>query len=136
MAGDKQGSLNVSTLEGWLWDAACVVRGPLDAPKFKDFILPLIFLKRLSDVFEDEIERLAEELGDEKVALQVVEDDRTMVGFYMPLAARWPEVRQKTTDLGEHFTDAVRVVARENVKLQGIVFMQDLNAKNCGTAYC
>ena len=65
--------MDVSTLEGWLWDAACQVRGPLDAPKFKDYILPLIFLKRLSDVFEDEFGRLVEEIGDEEVAREVVE---------------------------------------------------------------
>ena len=46
--------LDISTLETWLWDAACVIRGATDAPKFKDFILPLIFYKRLSDVFDDE----------------------------------------------------------------------------------
>lgn len=49
------GSLDISALETWLWEAACVIRGPVDAPKYKDYILPLIFLKRLSDVFEDEI---------------------------------------------------------------------------------
>ncbi len=43
--------MDVGTLEQWLWDAACEIRGPLDAPKFKDYILPLVFLKRLSDVF-------------------------------------------------------------------------------------
>ena len=73
-------SLNVSTLEGWLWDAACVVRGPLDAPKLKDYILPLIFLKRLSDVFEHEVKRLAEELGKEEIALQIVEDNARWSG--------------------------------------------------------
>jgi type I restriction enzyme M protein len=44
--------LDVPALEQWLWDAACQIRGPLDAPKFKDCILPLVFLKRLSDVFD------------------------------------------------------------------------------------
>jgi len=44
-------------------DAACQIRGPLDAPKFKDYILPLIFLKRLSDVFDDEVQRVADEVG-------------------------------------------------------------------------
>lgn len=47
--------LEVGTLEGWLWDAAYQIRGPIGAPKFKDYILPLVFLKRLSDVFEDEV---------------------------------------------------------------------------------
>jgi|TARA_Y100000031_G_C8221723_1_gene386305 type I restriction enzyme M protein len=51
--------LELGTLENWLWDAACVIRGPIDAPKFKDYILPLVFLKRLSDVFEDELQQLA-----------------------------------------------------------------------------
>src|SRR5260370_38556298 len=46
--------LDISTLETWLWDGACAIRGATDAPKFKDFILPLIFFKRLSDVFDDE----------------------------------------------------------------------------------
>lgn len=50
--------LELGTLENWLWEAACVIRGPIDAPKFKDYILPLIFLKRLSDVFEDDLQQL------------------------------------------------------------------------------
>ena len=49
--------LDMSTLETWLWDAACAIRGATDAPKFKDFILPLVFYKRLSDVFDDEFVR-------------------------------------------------------------------------------
>lgn len=51
-------ALDTKTMEGLLWQAACSIRGEKDAPKFKDYILPLIFIKRLSDVFEDEISRL------------------------------------------------------------------------------
>jgi type I restriction enzyme M protein len=127
----SRGSLDVSTLEGWLWDAACQVRGPLDAPKFKDYILPLIFLKRLSDVFEDEVNKLAEEFGDELAAL-MAEQDRQMVRFYIPEVARWPQIRQKTTGLGEYLTDAVRAVARENPKLQGVIDIQDFNETAAG----
>ena len=47
--------LDLPALENWLWEAACVIRGPLDAPKYKDYILPLVFLERLSDVFDEEI---------------------------------------------------------------------------------
>lgn len=54
-------TIDVGTLEQWLWDVACELRGPLDAPKFKDYILPLVFLKRLSDVFDDDIARMAAE---------------------------------------------------------------------------
>ena len=56
--------LDTKTLENWLWEAACKIRGEIDAPKYKDYILPLIFLKRLSDVFEDEVVRFAKEIGD------------------------------------------------------------------------
>ena len=50
-------------MEQMLWDAACSIRGEKDAPKFKDYLLPLLFLKRLSDVFDDEISRLADDYG-------------------------------------------------------------------------
>jgi hypothetical protein len=60
------GQLDIKILETWLWDAACSIRGALDAPKFKDYILPLIFVKRLSDVFDDEMVRLTDEFGDER----------------------------------------------------------------------
>ncbi len=45
---------NDKSLESWIWDAACSIRGAKDAPKYKDYILPLIFAKRLCDVFDDE----------------------------------------------------------------------------------
>src|SRR5215203_7072360 len=106
--------------------------GPLDAPKFKDYILPLVFLKRLSDVFEDEVKHLAQELGDEEIAAEIVEQDCTMVRFYVPEVARWHEVRQKTTGLAEHLTDAVRAVARENPRLQGVIDVVDFNATAAG----
>jgi type I restriction enzyme M protein len=47
--------MDITTLESWLWEAACSIRGPLDAPKYKDYILPLLFYKRLCDVFDDEL---------------------------------------------------------------------------------
>ena len=60
--------LDISTLETWLLDAANTIRGASDAPKFKDFILPLIFYKRLSDVFDDEFAKQIEEFGNEELA--------------------------------------------------------------------
>jgi type I restriction enzyme M protein len=124
--------LDVGTLEGWLWEAACQIRGPLDAPKFKDYILPLIFIKRLSDVFEDEVGRVGEELGDPTAARSIVDADHKMVRFYVPPSARWAIIALKTTGLGEHLTDAMRAVARENPKLQGVIDSVDFNATTAG----
>lgn len=56
---------NDKSLESWIWDAACSIRGAKDAPKFKDYILPLIFTKRLCDVFDDELNRIAKGAGEE-----------------------------------------------------------------------
>ena len=63
----KNDVLSTKSMEQMLWDAACSIRGEKDAPKFKDYILPLLFIKRLSDVFEDEIMRLAEKYGEKKL---------------------------------------------------------------------
>src|SRR5712691_7717398 len=84
--------LDVSALENYLWDAACVIRGPLDAPKFKDYILPLVFLKRLSDVFDDEVQRVVDEVGDMKIAQGIIDEDHGLVRFYVPRESRWPFV--------------------------------------------
>ena len=73
------------SMERMLWKAACSIRGEKDAPKFKDYILPLVFIKRLSDVFEDEIgQRLAEEFGAEETARTVLEADPSLVRFLHP----------------------------------------------------
>ncbi len=134
--------MDLSTLENWLWDAACAIRGPVDAPKFKDYILPLVFLKRLSDVFEDEVARLAENFGDEGAALEALEAEREeglfaqgrgSVRFYIPEMARWPAIRnQPEKGLGQYLTDAVRAVARENPTLQGVIDMVDYSATAAG----
>ena len=131
MALERRG-LDLSALENWLWEAACAIRGPVDAPKFKDYILPLIFLKRLSDVFEDELNQLAQELGGRYHAEHLVEQDHKLVRFYIPPRARWSAIRTKTTGLGEYLTDAVRAVARENPKLQGVIDLVDFNATAAG----
>jgi len=124
--------LDISSLETWLWEAACKIRGPVDAPKFKDYILPLIFLKRLSDVFDDEVRALGEEYRDQEVARQLVEHDHSLVRFYLPPPARWSHVARITTDLGEALTDAVRAVSRENPRLAGVIDVTDFNATTAG----
>ena len=124
--------LDVSVLESWLWEAACVIRGPVDAPKFKDYILPLVFLKRLSDVFDDEINHLAHEFGDRQIAATLVEQDHQLVRFYIPESARWSKVATIMSGLGQALTDAVRAVARENPRLSGVIDVTDFNATTAG----
>ena len=91
--------MDIKTLETWLWDASCVIRGQLDAPKYKDYILPMIFLKRLSDVCNDGASR-----------------------FYIPEFAKWEAIQQqKTEGLGQYLTKAVDSIASENPYLDGVI---------------
>ena len=135
--------LDISTLETWLLDAANTIRGASDAPKFKDFILPLIFYKRLSDVFDDEFSRQIEEFGDEASARAIVEADHEdaltsgrnpIVRFYIPQEYHWNALRNHPADghLGEFATDAMREVARLNPPLQGVLDVKDFNESQSG----
>jgi len=124
--------LDMSTLENWLWDAACSIRGPIDAPKFKDYILPLLFYKRLCDVYEDELKELAKEYGDLATAKELVKSDRKLIRFYIPDGYTWHEIRKVTTNLGERFTFALKQIAKENPKLQGVIDIVDCNATAAG----
>ncbi|MCX7847183.1 MAG: type I restriction-modification system subunit M, partial [bacterium] len=129
--------MQLSTLENWLWDAACAIRGPVDAPKFKDYILPLVFLKRLSDVFDDEIAHLSAQFGDKKTVYALLDQERKrgqvqLVRFFVPENAQWDKICRQTTGLGQYLTDAVRSVARENPRLSGVIDMVDFNATAAG----
>lgn len=125
--------MELSTLENWLWDAACKIRGPIDAPKFKDYILPLIFLKRLSDVFTDEVAGLGETYKDLKTAQELVKADHSLVRFYVPSKSHWSYLAQQSkAGLGEVLTDAVRGVSRENPRLAGVIDVTDFNATTSG----
>jgi type I restriction enzyme M protein len=135
--------MDVSTLETWLWDAACAVRGAADAPKFKDFILPLIFFKRLSDVFDDEFAGQVSEFGDEEVAREVIaadhqdalkNDRKPIVRFFVPHEYRWDAIRNHVADgtLGQFVTDAMREVAKLNPELLGVLDIKDYNERQSG----
>ncbi len=126
------------SLESWIWDAACSIRGAKDAPKYKDYILPLIFTKRLCDVFDDELNRIAKEVGSRKKAFQLAKADHKLVRFYLPLMPDDPEqpvwsvIRKLADKIGEGVTTHMRAIARENPLLQGIIDRVDFNATTHG----
>jgi type I restriction enzyme M protein len=138
---------STKSMEQMLWDAACSIRGEKDAAKFKDYLLPLLFLKRLSDVFDDEITRLAEEYGDRETALEIAESDHSLLRFYLPPEARWAVISGRENyewplddkgestrpkDIGEHLTKAVRAVVKQNPSLSGVIDVVDFAAERNG----
>ena len=135
---------NGKSLESWIWDAACSIRGAKDAPKYKDYILPLIFTKRLCDVFDDEVDRIAAEVGSREKAFRLVQADKKLVRFYLPLVPDdlgqpvWSVIRKRAkTDSGkvgegERITTHMQAIARENPLLRGIIDRVDFNATTHG----
>ena len=73
------------SLKSWIWDAACSIRGAKNAPKNKGFILPLIFTKHLCDIFADELNCIAAEVGLRKRTFQLAKGDHKLVRFFLPL---------------------------------------------------
>ena len=129
---------NSKSLESWIWDAACSVHGIVDATKYKDYILPLVFAKRLCDVFDDEVSRIADEVGSRKKAFQLVKADPKLVRFYLSLVpddseqSVWSVIRNISDKIGEDVTSHMRAIARENPPLQGIIDRVDFNSTTHG----
>jgi type I restriction-modification system DNA methylase subunit len=128
------GNGNGKSLESWIWDAACSIRGAKDAAKFKEFILPLIFTKRLCDVFDDEVNRIAEEVGSRAKAFKLIKHDKKLVRFYLPLEPKnpddavWSVIRTLSDKIGEQLTTHLRAIADANPLLKGIIDRVDFNA--------
>ncbi len=124
--------LDLSTLGNWLWEAASSIRGEIDAHKYKDYIIPLIFYKRLCDVYEDEIRKHAKTFGSVEKAKKFAKVDRKLVRFYIPDEYLWDNIRKHTTNLGEKLTEAMRAIAKENPQLQGVIDIADFNTTQAG----
>ncbi len=109
--------LTLSQLEQYLSKAAWILKGPVDASDFKVYIFPLLFFKRISDVYNEEYEAaLAESDGDEDYASMP-----EMHRFEIPEGCNWQNVRETTTNVGQAIAHALRGIEKANQKyLHGI----------------
>lgn len=104
------GATTVSQLESHLWEAANILRGPVDAADFKTYVFPLLFFKRISDVYDEEYAAaLTESGGDEEYAL-FPQNYR----FQIPKSCHWSDVRLVTTNVGQALQKAMRGIEKEN----------------------
>lgn len=106
--------------EKQIWNAACVLRGNMDASEYKGVVLGLIFLKYISDRFEDKYNQLVAD-GD---GFEEDRDEYTSEGiFFVPAGARWSDVSAKAHDpeIGQVIDDAMRAIEKENVRLKDIL---------------
>jgi len=104
-------------IEAWLGDAANILRGPVDASDFKAFIFPLLFLKRLSDVYDEETEVALLESGGDAEFASLPEQHR----FQVPEGCHWADLQKKSTNVGQAIQHAMREIEKANQRtLYGI----------------
>jgi len=104
-------------LESWLWEAANILRGPVDASDFKAYVFPLLFLKRISDVYDEERQRALDESGGDEEYANLPEQHR----FSIPEKCHWDDIRSRATNVGKAIQFAIRGIEQANPKtLYGI----------------
>ena len=106
----NQNKLQLSQLEQYLAKAAWILKGPVDASDFKVYIFPLLFFKRISDVYDEEYEQALEESKGDLDYAALPELHR----FEIPEGCHWKDVREKTTNVGLAIEKALRGIEQAN----------------------
>ena len=105
-----QNKLTLSQLEQYLSKAAWILKGPVDASDFKVYIFPLLFFKRLSDVYDEEFRQALEESDGDKDYASLPEFHR----FEIPVGCHWNDVRETTSNVGLAIEKALRGIEQTN----------------------
>ena len=116
-------ALSVAELEKHLWSAADALRGAIDSSDYKTYIFGLLFLKRLSDRFEEEAEKLITNGEPESVAWA----DQDCHQFFVPDRARWATIQKTATNIGECLNKACMALEEQNAGLEGVLAGIDYN---------
>lgn len=101
--------ISQQALESYLWGAATILRGLVDAGDYKQFVFPLLFYKRLSDVWDEDYTQALEETGDAAYALETANDR-----FVIPDGAHWQDVRATPQNVGTALQKSMRAIESAN----------------------
>jgi type I restriction enzyme M protein len=105
-------------LEDYLWGAANILRGMIDAADFKQYIFPLLFFKRISDLWDEEYQVALKESGNDLSYAEFAENHR----FQIPKGCHWEDVRKKTVDVGAALQKALSGIEKANFEMLHDVF--------------
>lgn len=119
--------ITLEKLEAHLWESANILRGSIDASDYKNYIFGLLFLKRLSDVFDEEGERIEKETKDKELAWKTPDEHDILV----PKKAHWNYIKSRTQDLGAVINKANETLEETRPdKLEGVLSATDFNDKD------
>ena len=110
----------VQNLYNFLFEACNILRGPVSQDNFKDYITPILYFKRISDVYDEEVEQALDESGGDEEYASLPEQHR----FVIPEGCHWQDVRERTENLGSAIVGAMRGIELANPDtLYGVLSM-------------